>query len=325
VRAIVVRERGGPEVLRLEDVADPVAGASEVVIRVQAAGVQLIEGRMLSGRPGPYPPPELPTTPGREVAGVVDEVGPDVDAAWLGRPVAAYLGAAGGYAARAVAPVAALRPIPDGVDPDQAVAMVATGRTAMAIVDLAQITADDVVAITAAAGGIGSLAVQVAHHAGATVVGLAGGAAKVDLARGLGADVAIDYLDPGWPGAVRAVLGERRVTAALDGVGGAVAADLLNLVAPGGRMVLFGFAAGPMPLTSGDLFRTGVTLSAAVGARAAAQPESVQRAYGDQAMAALGQGRIRAVINPPFALTDAADAHRALEGRHTSGKVVLVP
>src|SRR5690606_27726634 len=157
----------------------------------------------------PSRPPELPMTPGREVAGVVDAVGPDVDPAWVGRRAVAHLGAAhGGYAELALAPVGGLHELPRHLRPEVAVAMIGTGRTAMGILEVAAITADDLVVVPAAAGGLGALFVQAARRAGAGVVGLAGGEAKVELVRSLGADVAVDYRAEGWVERLRAELGD---------------------------------------------------------------------------------------------------------------------
>ena len=143
-------------------------------------------------------------TPGREVAGTVDAVGDGVDERWLGRPVVAHLGmASGGYAEQAIVPVDALIELRDGTDPTAAVAMVGTGRTALAVLEEAAVTADDVVVVTGAAGGLGALLVQAAHAAGARVVGLAGGDEKLALVRSLGADLAVDYRRDGLAGAGR--------------------------------------------------------------------------------------------------------------------------
>jgi NADPH2:quinone reductase len=194
---------------------------------------------------------------------------------------------------------------------DAAVAMIGTGRTTMAILDAAQITADDVVLVTAAAGGIGSLLTQAARTAGARVIGAAGSAAK--LAR-VQADRAVDYSAPGWGEQV----GE--VTLALDGVGGEIGRQALELVAPGGRLILFGFASGEAtPLTAGDLFRRGITVSAGIGPRMRATRELEGRA-----LAAAADGRLVPAVQR-FPLSEAAAAHAALETRATTGKVVLVP
>lgn len=329
MQAIRQYEFGGPEVLNYEEVDDPEAGETQLGVAVQAAGVHLIDTSIRRGNVGgPMPPPDLPTTPGREVAGLVDAVGTGVDQSWLGQRVVAhlgYMGGGGGYASRAVAEVATTLVLPDHVDFDAAVAMVGTGRTTLAILDEATPRADDVLLITAAAGGIGSLLVQAAHHAGATVIAAAGGPAKVEIAEGLGADIGIDYTIDGWYDEVGKRLDGREVTLALDGVGGAIGRAAFELVDAGGRMVLYGFASGdPMPLSAGDLFTRGVTLSAAVGARLFARPGGLHE-LAEQAVDELAAGRLVPLVHPPYALAEAAEAHRALEARETTGKVILVP
>jgi NADPH2:quinone reductase len=327
MRAIRQYEFGGPDVLRLETLDDPVPGVGEVAIEVHAAGVHLLDTSIRAGTGfGSLPRPDLPMVPGREVAGVVDAIGPDADDRWLGQRVVVHLGAAsGGYASRAAAPADALFALPDNVDFAEAVAMVGTGRTALAILDVAAPRADDVLLVTAAAGGIGSLLVQAGRNAGALVVGAAGGRAKTEIVDRLGADVSVDYDDAAWPDRVREALGDKRITLALDGVGGALGRTAFELVAPGGRMVLFGYSSGAvMPLDAADLFATGVTVSAAIGARIAAKPGGI-RAYAQEALDALAAGTLHPLVHPPFALADAAAAHRALESRATTGKVVFVP
>src|SRR5690242_17241477 len=189
MHAIRLHAFGPAENLRYEEVDDPSPGPGEARIAVAAAGVHLIDTVIRSGRRrGPLPLPDLPAIPGREVAGVVDALGVGVDEDLLGRRVVTHLGpAGGGYAELAVRDVDALRPIPDGVSEDAAVAMIGTGRTAMGILEVAEMRADDVALVTAAAGGLGSLLVQAARNAGATVVGAAGGEAKAERVRELGA------------------------------------------------------------------------------------------------------------------------------------------
>ena len=222
----------------------------------------------------------------------------------------------------------ALHALPDHVTAPAAVAMIGTGRTAMGILEVADLTAEDVVLVTAAAGGLGSLLVQAAHGAGAVAVGLAGGPAKVDLVRDLGADVAVDYREPDWPDRVLAELGDRGdrpVTALLDGVGGEAGQAALDLVAPGGRVVMFGWSSGkPLELTTGDLYSRGITASAAVGPRLLQRPGGL-RPFEEAALAAAADGRLTPVVAATFPLADAAAAHRALEDRATTGKVVLLP
>lgn len=326
MHAIVLHEFGPAENLRYEEVEDPRPGPGEVRIAVAAAGVHLIDTVIRTGvQQGPAPLPQLPAIPGREVAGTVDALGSGVDESWLGRRVVAYLGPAGaGYAELALREADALHVLPDGLAEDAAVAMIATGRTTMAILELAELTADDVVVVTAAAGGIGSLLVQAARAAGATVVGAAGGAAKVDRVRALGAAVAVDYTDAGWTQAVRDALDGAEVTVALDGVGGAPGRGALELLGPGGRMIMFGWSSGePMPLSVGDLYAQGITLSAAIGPRILRRPGGI-RDLEERALAAAAGGRLVPLVQR-FSLQHAAEAHAALETRATMGKAVLVP
>jgi NADPH:quinone reductase len=297
-----------------------------VRIAVAACGVHLIDTALRAGRPmGPLPLPELPTIPGREVAGVVDAAGPEVDERWVGERVVAHLGpASGGYAELAVREIEALHRLPDGLADDAAVAMIGTGRTALAILEVAALTAEDVVLVTAAAGGLGSLLVQAARDAGATVVGVAGGPAKVQRVAQLGATLAVDYSAPDWSVAVRGALDGREVTVALDGVGGGVGRGALELLGAGGRLILFGFSSGtPTELSAGDLFGRGITVSAAIGARMAQRPGGL-RDLEEQALAAAADGRLVPLLQR-FALARAAAAHEAIERRATIGKTVLVP
>jgi NADPH2:quinone reductase len=326
MHAIRLHAFGPAENLRYEEVDDPRPGPGQARIAVAAAGVHLIDTALREGRPmGPLALPDLPTIPGREVAGVVDAVGPQVDEHWLGRRVVAHLGpASGGYAELAVRETEALHALPDGLADDAAVAMIGTGRTALAILEVAQLGPEDVVLITAAAGGLGSLLVQAARNAGATVVGVAGGAVKVDRVTQLGAGVAVDYCAPGWGAAVRAALDGREVTVVLDGVGGALGRGALELLGVGGRLILFGWSSGePTELSIGDLYSRGLTVSAAIGARIAQRPGGL-RDLEEQALAAAADGRLVPLVQR-FALAHAAAAHTAIQTRATVGKTVLVP
>ena len=322
---------GGPEVLVYEELPDLEPAEGQVRIAVEAAGVHLLDTSIRAGESGgPFPVPDLPMTPGREVAGAVDRVGPGVDESWAGRRVVAHLGrASGGYAAQAVAPVGSLHPLSEHVAPEAAVAMIGTGRTALAVLEVAEITADDVVIVTGAAGGLGALLVQAARRAGAVAVGLAGGDAKFAHVRDQGADLAVDYLRPDWPSRVTADLearfGDRTPTVLLDGVGGTAGRAALELVGVGGRVVLFGYSSGtPVELSSTDLFSRGLTASAAVGPRLLQRPGGL-REFETKALAALTAGELVPAVTATFPLEDAAEAHRALESRATMGKVVLIP
>jgi NADPH2:quinone reductase len=324
MHAIRLHEFGPPERLLHETVQDPQPGPEQVRIAVAAAGVHLIDTTLRAGwRIGVLPLPELPAIPGREVAGVVDAIGAGVDPGWAGRRVVAHLGpASGGYAELAVAPVKALHALPDGLGEEAAVAMIGTGRTTAGLLEVAQIGRDDVVLVTAAAGGIGTLVIQSAREAGAVVVGAAGGAEKTERVRALGADVAVDYSRPGWDEEVREALGDRAVTVALDGVGGALGRTALELLGTGGRIVLYGFASGSVTrLSAEDLYARGLTATAGIGPRILNRPGGM-RDLEATALERAATGAWTASVTP-FPLAQAAAAHAALEARATMGKVVL--
>ncbi|MGH9137956.1 MAG: zinc-binding dehydrogenase [Acidimicrobiales bacterium] len=332
MKAIRQYEFGGPEQLRYEEIADPEPGDRQVRIAVDVAGVHFVDTTIRRGVSfGAFPSPALPMIPGREVAGTVDRLGPDADASLLGHRVVVHLGmASGGYASAAVADADTLFPLPEGVDAAEAVAMVGTGRTTLGILEVARPRPDDVVLVTAAAGGVGALLVQAARATGAFVVAAARGANKVAVAERLGADVTIDYAagrwapEP-WTDRVREALAGRPVTLALDGVGGEIGRAAFDLVAPGGRMVVFGYASGTqLPLDADDLYSSGVTVAAGIGARIMSRPGGI-RDLSAKALDELTAGRLKPLVNAPFALADAAEAHRAIEARETIGKVVLVP
>jgi len=321
---MTLHEFGPPENLRYEEAPDPVPGPGTVLIRVEAAGVHLVDTVLRSGGAGggPIPVPELPTIPGREVAGRVEAVGSEVDAGWIGKRVVVHLGMVpSGYAELAVAKVESLYELPDYVDGVQAVAAIGTGRTTAGILAQAQLTSDDVVLVTAAAGGIGSYLVQAARNVGATVIGLAGGAAKVRLVRDLGAQYAVDYRDPDWVSALQADLGDRAVTVLLDGVGGESGQRAFELLAVGGRVLMFGWSGGgPIQLTTADLMNRGLTATWAIGPKLTPRLRELEKAALEETFS----GRWEA-LTTTFPLSEGAAAHRALESRSTTGKVVLIP
>ncbi|MGW4113313.1 zinc-binding dehydrogenase [Actinosynnema sp. NPDC004786] len=318
MHAIRQHEFGPAGNLRYERVPDPEPGPGRVRITVSAAGVHLLDTTIRKGESGgPFPLPELPMTPGREVAGVVTKLGDGVEPHWLGKRVVAHLGqASGGYAELAVADAASLHALPDHVSDDHAVAMIGTGRTAAGVLRIAELTAEDVVLVTSAAGGLGALFVQEAKAVGARVVGVAS-TAKLDLVRQLGADVVADYTRPDWS----AGIGE--VTVVLDGVGGDAGRAALELLGVGGRILLYGWTAGePTRIDTGDLYRLGITASVVVGPRM--MKGTNLRGLEESAMAALAEGRLTP-LTTTFPLAEAAAAHTALESRATVGKVVLKP
>jgi NADPH2:quinone reductase len=294
-----------------------------VLIDVEAAGVHLVDTMIRAGTMGgsPIPVPDLPTIPGREVAGRVTAAGPDADPAWIGKRVVVHLGMVpGGYAERAVAKVESLYELPDHVDAAQAVAAIGTGRTTAGILRQAHLASDDVVLVTSAAGGIGSYLVQAARNAGATVIGLAGGPTKVDTVRSLGAQYALDYRDPDWATMLTSEL-DREITVLLDGVGGPNGQQAFELLATGGRAFLFGWSGGgPIEFTHEDLMTRGLTVGWAIGAKLTSQLRALEAAALEETVS----GRWQALVTT-FPLSDAAAAHHALESRATTGKVILIP
>ncbi|MFI9832571.1 zinc-binding dehydrogenase [Streptomyces sp. NPDC051913] len=326
MHAIRLHAFGPAENLVHERVEDPHPGPGQVRIAVRASGVHLLDTALREGVQGPLPePPRLPTIPGREVAGVVESLGDGVAALWLGKRVVAHLGyAPGGYAELAVTDVDRVHEIPGNLDFAEAVAMIGTGRTTMGILQFAELGPDSVALVPAAAGGIGTLLVQYAKNAGATVVGLAGGPGKVALVEANGADLAVDYRDPAWPDKVRAHLGGDKVTVVFDGVGGDVAREALALLAPGGRHLVFGWSADGIQDGAPHLV-DGVSeqVLGAVMMQQAGGPNPV-RTLELRALAEAAAGRLIPAVQR-FPLAEAAAAHRALETRGTTGKVVLEP
>lgn len=350
MRAVRLHTFGPAENLTYETVEDPRPTAGQVRIAVAAAGVHLVDTAIRAGDKGPMPElPALPTVPGREVAGTVESVGAGVPADWLGKRVVTHIGfAPGGYAELTVTDAARLHELPDDLDFAEAVALIGTGRTTMGILQFVELDEESVVLIPAAAGGIGTLLVQYAKHAGATVVGLAGGPAKVARVRDNGADLAVDYTDAGWPDEVRGYLkglGDggrggtgsgaggsgrdgRAVTVVFDGVGGAVGRAAVELLGAGGTHVTFGWSGkeGPVTLGADELAERRITqvnpLGAAMMERAGG--ENPVRVLELAALGAYAGGYFTPAVQR-FPLREAAAAHRALESRGTSGKVVLIP
>ncbi|MFE0101793.1 zinc-binding dehydrogenase [Streptomyces sp. NPDC059009] len=334
MHAIRLHAFGPAENLVHEETADPEPGPGQVRIAVAAAGVHLLDTAIRAGIKGPLPElPALPTVPGREVAGTVESLGPDVDPAWLGRRVTAHIGfAPGGYAELTVTEADRLHELPDALGFEEAVALIGTGRTTMGILQFAELGPSSVAVVPAAAGGIGTLLTQYAKHTGATVIGLAGGPEKTARVRANGADLAVDYTDPAWPDAVRAHLGGRAATVVFDGVGGEAGRAAVDLLGPGGTHVVFGWSGqglhdgAPLTFPDGYLAGRGITQVSPLG------PAMMRAAGGDnpvrtlelRALSAAAEGYFTPAVQR-FPLAEAAAAHRALETRATIGKVVLIP
>ena len=313
MRAVVMREFGPPEVLEPADVAEVRAGPDEVVIDVEFANVTFVETQVRAGRP-PHPSmlPALPAILGNGVGGTVGDASP-----WSGLRVVASLNGSGGYAERAVATASALIRVPEELAMRDAVALLADGRTALALAGHADLGAGETVLVEAAGGGVGTLLVQIARRSGTRVVALASQPRKLALARDLGADVTVDYSQDGWERQVRALAGE--VDVVFDGVGGDIGLAAFGLLGAGGRFCPFGMASGSFAPVTPDLAQASqVTVRRGAGAN----PEELV-ALARTALAEAAAGRLRPVVGQEFELADAARAHAAIETRQTVGKTLL--
>lgn len=314
MRAVWVEELGGPEVLVATDRPDPVAGPGQALIEVAFANITFIETQLRAGT-GPFPM-QLPAIPGNGVGGTVGAVGSEADAALVSRRVISSLGGSGGYAELAAVDAGGVVAVPESVELDHAVALLADGRTATMLIETAAVSPSDRVLVEAAGGGVGTLLVQLARAAGATVIAAAGGERKLALARELGADLAVDYRRPDWTDRVRAAGG---LDVVFDGVGGAVARSAFELLARGGRMLSFGLASGAWSdVSEKEAHARDVTLLRP----GRPSPEQL-RAYLESALAEAAAGRLRPVIGRRFSLERAAAAHAAIESRDTLGKTLL--
>jgi NADPH2:quinone reductase len=318
MKAVVMDEFGPPGVLRLEDVPDPSAGQAEVVIDVAFASITFVETQVRAGRPPSKAMlPALPAILGNGVGGTVIRAGEQAGPGLLGRRVVAALGGRGGYAEKAAAAVSGLVEVPDGLGLRDATALLADGRTALGLTELAGPGSGDTVLVEAAAGGVGTLLVQFARNAGARVVALAGGERKLAVARDLGADLVVDYRDAGWPSRVREAAG--KVDVVFDGVGGGIGLAAFGLLGDGGRFCPFGMASGGFTPVGPDLARERGVVVLRNGPPDAERVRALSKAALDEAAA----GRIRPVIGQEFWLSQAAAAHEAIETRATVGKTLL--
>ena len=320
MKAVVIREFGPPGVLRLEDVPGPSAGQAQVVIDVAFASITFVETQVRAGRPPSKAMlPALPAILGNGVGGTVTQAGEGARPGLLGQRVVAALGGKGGYAEEAAAAAAGVIEVPDGLELREATALLADGRTALGLTELAGPGSGDTVLVEAAAGGVGTLLVQFARNAGARVVALAGGERKLAVARDLGADLVVDYRDAGWPSRVREAAG--KVDVVFDGVGGEIGAAAFALLGAGGRYLPFGAAGGAFAPIDREL---AWERDVAVVSPGPPTPAESRRRIED-ALDAAAAGTLRPLIGHRLPLTEAAEAHRAIEARETIGKTLLIP
>ena len=322
MKAIVVSEKGGPEKLVLREVDDPSPGAGELLVDVRAAGLNFID---TYHRGGLYPM-DFPMTPGLEGAGVVRSTGDDVQGFSEGDRVA-WVNSIGSYAELNVVPATAAIPIPDSVTDDEAAAVLLQGITAHYLAkDTFPLSSGHRCLIHAGAGGVGVLLTQIAKMAGAEVITTVGTEDKAELSRQAGSDHVIVYTQEDFSEVIVDAYGSAGIDVVYDGVGAATFEKGLDVLKPRGMMVTFGNASGPVPEISplelmrrGSLFLTRPTMFDYIETR----EKLLERASDLFQWVAGDQLDVR--IGEHYAMEDAAEAHRALEGRRTTGKVLLHP
>jgi len=322
MRVVQAIRFGGPEVLVPSQAPEPVAGRGEVVIGVSVAPVLFLDTQIRSGWGAGWFPAKPPYVPGAGVAGEVISVGDGVDPAWVGRRVVTDTAEHGGYVEQVVAPVEGLVRVPDELGLPEAAALLHDGRTALGLVDMADFQSQEWVLVLGAGGGLGTLLVQLAHAAGARIIGAAGGRRKLDLARELGADVVVDYNEPDWPERVRDAAGGAGPDVVFDGVGGQIGQAAFEITARGGRFSAHGAPSGGFAeIDPHEAERREITVRGI---------EQVQFAPGhakllaERVLSEAAAGRIRPIIGQTFPLAQAADAHSAIEARGVIGKTLLV-
>ena len=322
MKAIRIHAHGGPEVLQLDEIPVPVPGPGQALVRIEAAGLNFID---IYHRTGLYKV-QLPYVPGQEGAGVVTAVGPDVAGVATGDRVV-YTGVPGAYAELAAVPVDRLVPLPAGVTFRQAAAVLLQGITAQYLATSTyRLAAGEACLVHAAAGGLGLLLCQIAKRLGARVIGTVSTEAKAELARAAGADEVILYTQQDFEAEVKRLTGDAGLQVVYDSVGKTTFDKSLNCLARRGMLVLCGQSSGPVPPLDpqvlnqkGSLYLTRPTLAHYTATR----EELLARA--GEVLGWVADGSLAVRIGREYPLAEAAEAQRALAGRETTGKVLLLP
>jgi NADPH2:quinone reductase len=322
MKAILVSQTGGPDVMKLADVPVPQPKANEALVKVEAIGLNFIDVYFREGR---YPA-QLPFIPGREISGTVTAVGSDVKELKVGDRVA-QTGVMGSYAEYQAVPEAQLVKLPDAISFETAAAVMLQGATVHYLVrSTFPLKSTDTLLLHAAAGGVGLLLTQFAKHIGAHVIGTVGSEEKAKLAREAGADDVILYDKQDFVAEVKRITNGRGVDVVYDGVGKTTFEGSLQCLRPRGYMVLFGGASGAVPpfdlirlSTMGSLFVTRPTLNNYIATR----EELVWRM--SEIFNLIISRELKVHIGKKYKVEDAPQSHRDLEGRKTTGKVLLIP
>ncbi len=323
MKAIRFHQPGGPEVMKYEDIDLAAPGAGEVRIRHTAVGLNYID---TYHRSGAYPLP-MPSGIGLEAAGVVEEVGEGVTSLKAGDRVAYGAGPIGAYSQARNMPANRLSKLPDTIDDKTAAAMMLKGMTVRYLLrETFKVEKGQTILFHAIAGGVGLIAVQWAKLLGVRVIGTAGSPEKAELAKSLGCDEVIDYGKEDVAKRVRELTDGKGVPVVYDGVGQATLMASLDSLSPRGLLVSFGAASGPVKdfdtgilAAKGSLYLTRPTLMTYVASDAALQANTADL------FDVVGSGKVKIEVNQTYALADAVQAHKDLEGRKTTGSTVLLP
>lgn len=322
--AIRIHEHGGPEVLRWEEVPMPSPGPGEALVKHAACGLNYID---VYFRTGLYKPPSLPATIGMEGAGTVAAVGEGVTELKVGDRVAYATAPIGAYAEFRTIKAERLVKLPDGISFDTAAAMMLQGMTAeYLLLRTFKVQPGQTILIHAAAGGVGLIMCQWAKHLGCTVIGTVSSDEKAALAKAHGCDHPIVYTREDFQAKVKEITGGKMLPVVYDSVGRDTFMKSLDCLAPYGMMVVFGNASGPVPpfdlsllAAKGSLYITRPTLATYTAKR------DELAASAAALFDVVGKGAVKIEVNQRFPLKDAAEAHRALEGRRTTGSTLLIP
>jgi len=323
MKAVVITEFGGPDVLRLQDVPDPVVGPGEVVIDIAAAAINRAD---LLQRQGHYPPPAgAPAWPGMECSGTISAIGAGVLHWNLGDQVCALL-AGGGYAERVAVATGQLLPVPAGMDLVDAAALPEVTCTVWSNVFMAAgLRPDEVLLVHGGSSGIGTMAIQLARQVGATVAVTAGSAAKLERCRELGAEILVNYHDEDFVAAVRDATDGRGADVILDLMGASYLDRNLDALATNGRLVVIGMQGGTKAeLNLGKLMsRRAALIATSLRGRPADEKAAIVASVIEHVWPLLSSGAVRPVIDQRFPLADAAQAHRLMAQSSHIGKILL--